>query len=416
MLKIPIGNDTLNNMSRRFIVFQALNGSVYALIQLSSVIARKSLNASEFEVTILTIMMHLTAFTSIWWGWIIEGRDQRPFLLSAGLVGFLVVGSGIFLHSVDHLILIILVYCFATALFSPAQNRILQQHVSPQKQGIVFGISQGAMMAVGALISFLAGFWMDHHNYGYRHFFLTTAVLGTGGLLLFASIPPGQFMSRHRNKFRLLQPFVEAGRLLRRRKDFLRFEGAFMIYEFAYMMLLPVVPLYLVDDLQISYTTIGLARGTVSQIVTILAIILAGRLFDLSTPHRFAVYVFLILICHPLALIAALPTAGLIRDLMIYLAFVIWGFAVGGLLMSWNLSSIRFAADEDAGVYQSVHYAAVTLRGIIAPFAGYAAMMQFGKPITMAIISLLWLIAAAAMMLARYFDLKSGAAPSLRAE
>lgn len=52
----------------RFVLFQAFSGTVYAAMQFGEVIARKSLNANAFEVTILTMMMPLAGLTSIWWG------------------------------------------------------------------------------------------------------------------------------------------------------------------------------------------------------------------------------------------------------------------------------------------------------------------------------------------------------------
>ena len=213
----------------------------------------------------------------------------------------------------------------------------------------------------------------------------------------------------------IIGPLRDVVRLLRQRPDFLRFEAAFMIYGVAFMMLMPVVPLYLVDDLRLSYATIGLARGTVCQLFMIIAIFIFGRWFDRSTPHRMAVSIFLLLAFYPLALLAALPLAGTWRDAAIYMAFAVFGVAMSGITVLWSLSSLRFSGGEDAGVYQSVHVAATGLRGMTAPLLGYMVMIHFGKPTAFIISSVLWVTASAAMVLMRKIDIRRGQNRSLRA-
>lgn len=344
-----------------------------------------------------------------------EGRDQRKLLLTTGSIGLLAVISGFYLSTMLHLLLIYLIFFVSFALRIPAQNRVLQQHIPDKSQGSLFGIAQGSRYAVAAVISLAAGVWMDRVADGYRHMFLLTGIGGMIGLLLLASIPPGRQPTVPANKFSFSEPLMNAWRLLRRRPDFLRFEGAFMLYGVAFMMTLPVIPLFLVDDLDLSYSVIGTARGAVAQVTMILSLAFAGKWYDRSTPHRFSAVVFLILALHPIALIASQWFDGPMRLLMVFLSFAIWGVALGGVTIIWNLASLRFARNEDAGVYQSVHLAAVGIRGAFAPLLGLLVMHLLGKQTALIAASVLWIVSAIAMVAARLIDVRSGQAVSLRA-
>jgi len=189
-----------------------------------------------------------------------------------------------------------------------------------------------------------------------------------------------------------------------------------MTYGVAFMLLMPVVPLYLVDDLKLSYSTIGLARGALMQVAMIPAMPIFGRIFDRSTPHRMGAWIFALLVFYPLLLLAAGKTDGTLRTALVYAAFGWFGVVMSGLSVIWSLSSIRFAAGEDVGIYQSVHVAATGVRGLVAPLLGYAVMTIFSKEAAMITSAVLWVAAGGMMVWMRRIDRRSGEATSLRAE
>lgn len=394
-------------MRGRFTTALALSGPVYAIVTFGEVIARKSLGASALSITLLTMLMPLANFTAIWWSRMLEGRDQRKILLLVGLVGHVSIMSGIYLTHLPHLLLIFLVYYLAYAVVLTAQNRLLQQHVSSKDHGSLFGMANSLRMAAAALVSWLAGLWMDVHPDGFRHVFLITGAIGVISTLLFASIP-----TRHQTDHiawrptwsNLLAPLKDAGRLLKRRGNFFRFEVGFMIYGMAFMMMLPVTPIFLVDDLQLDYTMIGLARGALFQLVTILSIAFFGRLYDRITAQKLASIVFTMLALHPVLLILSklLPD---FTTTYVLASFAVFGIAMGGVTILWSVSSVRFAGDEDAGVYQAVHIAATAVRGSIAPLFGYVVMTWLGRLPALAIASAIWLISGVFMA---YLDRRDG--------
>ncbi len=392
-------------------VYIAITGAVFAFLQFGEIIARKSLVASGFHITLLVMLMPIAALTSLWWARLIEGRDQRKLLLTIGSIAFLALASGSMLSSIYHLLSIHFVYFLAFALIGPSENRVLQQYISPAKTGKTFGMASSIRMGVAAIVSGLAGLWMEHQPAGYRNIYPIVALIGFIALGFLASVHTGGVRSgaavRINRRF-FLSPLKDVVKLLRRRKDYLRFELAFMVYGVAFMMTLPVTPLYLVDDLQLGYDVIGFARGTLSQLVMIVAIPLFGYLFDKSTPHRMATMIFMALAGFPLLLIAAGRFSGDLQLILVYASFVYFGTVMSGVTVLWQLSSIRFSQEEDAGVYHSVHVAATGIRGMFAPLLGYLVMSTVSKTAAFICGSCLFLISGLLMILMRRIDVKRG--------
>jgi len=407
------------NVRQRYLRYSLLIGSLAGVLGFAEVIARKSLGASELSVTLISMTWPVTSLISIWWARLLVGRDQRKFVWLFGTIAYLVLASGGFLNSVGHLMAILILFFLINSLFIPSENRILQQHFPATRTGRIFGLASGMRTGTAALASLFAGLYMDRVEGGYRHLFVIVSIIGFIALTQFASIKTGHVKGADAvplNRRMLFEPLKKVIQLLSRRRDFLRFEAAFMLYGVAFMMTLPVIPLYLVDDLKFGYTTIGLARGMVTQLVMIVAVPLLGRVFDRSTPHRMAAIIFLALSIFPFLLLSAGQFEGTMRLIMVYISFGYFGLVMSGVLLLWGLSSLRFAGEEDAGVYHSVHVAAVGVRGIFAPLLGYLVMTTMGKTVTLITCSVLWVLSSIMMILMRKIDLRSGDYRSLRAE
>ncbi|MDK9700956.1 MAG: MFS transporter [bacterium] len=413
-------NDTseIKPVIRRLFLFTAMFAMVNVAFQFGEVIARKSLAATPLQVTILTMMFPMTSIISIWVGRYLSGRDQRPLIRVTGTIAVAALASGLLLTTYWHLFGIFLVFALVSSAQTLAQTRILQQYIPANRTGKMLGMAQGLGMITGAIYSAVGGYWLDHVYHGWQSLFFVTGLLGFIGVLALASIPTRNEDHIDRFHFRrdnFFAPLSEVIALLKRRKDFLRFEMAFMLYGVAFMMQLPVIPLYLVDDLQLHYSDIGLARGTIFQLVMIAGIPFYGRLFDRSTPHRLSMQVFALGALFPLVLLSASLFDGAMQKTVVMIAFGLFGAIMSGVIMLWNLSAMRFAqSGEDVAVYQSVHIAATGVRGAFAPLMGLGITTLFGNRIALAVASLFWIAASVAMIVARKYDVKLGENISLR--
>lgn len=341
-------------------------------------------------------------------------------VMLVGSIGVLALASGFFLTNIEHLLLIYLIYfSFVNGLYGQAENLLLQQHFAANRIGRIFGLGQSLAQGGAVLVSVGAGYYMDQIPAGYQHLFLASAFIAMMAMLLFATIKT--ITGRPENKAYIdrhfiLSPLKKMVEILRERRDFFRFEISFMLYGIAFMMLLPVVPLYLVDDLHYAYSEIGIARGAITQLVMIGGVPLFGRIFDRTTPHRLAVWVFVALSIYPISLLAASLFEGLLRKAMVYFSFAWFGLTMSGLAVLWSLSSIRFSVGEDSGIFQSIHVAMTSIRACFAPILGFAIMTIFGKSVAMLASAALWTLAGVSVVYMRKYDIKSGAFRSLRAQ
>ncbi len=403
--------------ANRYVSYAAMGGIVGSFLGFGEVIARKSLHAGGLAVTLLTMLAPIASISTLWWARLLVGRNQSQLVVVIGSVGAVALASGFFLTHIEHLLLIYLIYfSFVNGLYGQAENRVLQQHVHPTATGKTFGLAQSVAQMSGAAVSAGAGLYMDHMPAGYQQLFLASAIIWLMAVALLASIRTntGALEDRlHIKRDFILSPLAGMVKVLKERKDFLRFEISFMLYGIAFMMILPVIPLYLVDDLHYSYSKIGVARGTIASVMMIGAVPFFGRVFDRTTPHRMAVWVFIALAGYPLLLLAALPLAGVWRTTVVYAGFAWFGVAMSGLTVLWSLSSIRFSGGEDAGIFQSIHVASTSIRACFAPLLGYAVMALFGKPTALIASSCMWIIAGLSVVYLRKWDMRTGAYRSL---
>ena len=405
--------------ARRMLWHLSWGGAVFASLQFGEVIARKSLGASALQVTLLTMMMPIMNLTSIYWGWYLVGRDQRRLIWVTGIAGCAALLSGVFLETFIHLYIIFFFYFINFAVLGTARNRALQQHIPSEHTGGLFGFSLGVRMVIAAVLSLAFGWWLDVHPTGWKEMLVFTAVAAYFTMSTLASMRT--FNTDERTPLSgnnwILAPWKKVIVLLKRRPDYLRFEIAFMLYGVAFMMMLPVVPIYLVDDLQLGYGAIGLAKGAVFQVAIIMVSPLFGKLFDKSTPHKMSAWCFLMAAAYPLIMMSAQYFEGVVRLGLVTASFFVFGMAMSGISVLWNLASMRFSGkDEDAGLYQSVHQAATGIRGLFAPLFGYIVMHYVGMNAAFLTAAGFWCIAAMAMVAARYWDERTGTATSLRVE
>ncbi len=146
-----------------------------------------------------------------------------------------------------------------------------------------------------------------------------------------------------------------------------------------FIMMQPIIPIYLVDKLNLSYTNNFLAKGVISQIGLLLLSPVIGKMHDKTHPFKFISRSFALLMVFPLMFVVSSLWAGtgIIPVVIVFVAYFIFGIAMTAVNVSWNMSSIYFAGKEDASMYQSVHVTMTGIRGLIAPILGYTLLKVF---------------------------------------
>ncbi len=372
-----------------------LTGLCMGILFLADAIVAKTLEASALAVTTINILMGAGFLASLFWGGAMRHRPKAPFIIGAAVVGRLALAlTGAWVNTAWYVAMVGLAW-FAQAMIVTAQASIVRQAYAPERRDQLFGISI-SVASLARLLATVGGGWiLDWNEETYRLIFVGAGVAGFGGALLLARLerqaaPQGTSAAGARPYRPLQEPSWGAGwrgakesarlvlRILREDRDFRRFEGNFFIYGIAFLALMPIVPIFLVHDLQLDYARIGLARGLMVQAGVILLSPVLGRVMRATGPVRFCGSIFGVLALYPALLFLSATAAGTAQIGLVYSAFLAFGLAMAGVSLAWNLSSIHFSGEEDPSAYQAVHSVLVGLRGVSAPVLGYL-VIQIGS-------------------------------------
>ncbi|MDP2173399.1 MAG: MFS transporter [Candidatus Cloacimonadaceae bacterium] len=367
------------------LVAALFNGVVQSLNQTQDIIARKALFAQDWQLMLMTMIWPISNFFSIWWGRIFEKscHKSRYFLL-AGIVGRLTLVYAIWLTTMnEYLVLLGLVFS-ANSLLLPAQNSIYQKNIDVSRRAKVYGytISLGMLVSVG--VTFFAGRLLDIHEESFRWILLGTGLCGFVSCAVLSLIriqEPNFEANCGKVEWRktLFDPIHRTLKLLKDNKPFAAFERSYSIYGMGFIMMQPIIPIYLVDKLQLSYTANFMAKGVLSQMGLLLLSPMIGRIHDRMHPFKFISRSFALLMVFPLLFVLSSLWQGtsLMPVIIVFVAYLIFGVAMAAVNISWNMSSIFFAGKEDASMYQSVHVTMTGIRGLIAPVLGFTLLKVF---------------------------------------
>lgn len=369
----------LERQTARLLLWSALfNGLVMSLNQTQDIIARKALQATALQLTIMAMVWPVSNFMSIWWGRLFERscHKSRYFIL-VGVFGRLTLIYGLWLSGMNEFMLLLALMFSFNALLIPAQNSIYQRNIEPKRRSKVYGYTISLGMLVSVSFTFLAGRWLDLNENSFRWILAITAVAGFIASLLLSLI---RIREVEKNGICLPLNWIDVVRdpirrslsLLKENKPFASFERSFSIYGMGFIMVQPVLPIFLVDMLKLSYTGNFIAKGIISQIPLLLLSPYLGKWHDKLHPFRFIGVFFGLLALFPLIIILSAATLKwhLLAVGLVYLAYVLFGLAMAGVNIAWNMGSIFFAGSEDASMYQSVHVTMTGIRGVIAPLLG----------------------------------------------
>jgi len=186
----------------------------------------------------------------------------------------------------------------------------------------------------------------------------------------------------------LRNPLKGSISIFRADPNFLHFESAYMIYGIAWMMMQPVIPIFLVDVIKVQYAQAALARGPMFWGVIALTSPAFGRLLDRWNAVRVAAIGFLALSLFPLGMALSHSIYG------VYGSFLLYGLGMSAATLSWTMGPILFAGTRDAATYMGVHVTMVGFRGLVGNLIGLLLLQTIGSRATFLIASALFVVSA----------------------
>ncbi len=274
-------------------------------------------------------------------------------------------------------------------LLVPVQNGLLARNYAPATRGRRFGTANAVHALALVAVALPAGWLLDKWPGSWRWLYALAGVAGVYGYLHWSRL-------RRRRVVRAapaVRDHASPWQALREDRLFLAFEACFMAYGLGFLMLMPVLPIYLIDELQVSYAEVSYAKGALFWIVMVLAGPFLGRLSDRIGILRLNVLAFLTLALFPAALIALDGTKGM------YVGYAIFGLAMSGVFLGWSLGPIQLAGDRDPGPYLDAHLGLVGVRSIVGMTAAVWIQQRLGTHAVLYCVIVLEVVAAFGMAL-----------------
>ena len=359
---------TLGRTRRALVGACLLSEPLCTAYSLIAFILYKELGASLAQITLLVLLKPVITIFSLYWS--SSFRNLKGNLLWAGFwmrVPFLLcpwIDSPIFLIAAA------VNYMFFFRAGAPAWMEILKCNLP--KCGRLFSLSSALGYLEGGILAILIGFWLDAYPGHWRWLFFGTAAIGLLTLLIQAAIPLAQTApTTPRPSWRefLTTPWKDSYQLMKSRPDFTHFQWGYMICGLGIMLIQPVLPLFALDNLHISYAQMATAISIAKGAGYVLSSPFWTYWMERSSIFRVAAFVFAALGSFPLLL--SLGSSG-----WLYLAYFCYGIGQGGSHLAWNMSGPHFAGKEDSSRFTSINVALGGLRGAIAPsLGGWLALM-----------------------------------------
>lgn len=389
---------------RAWLRVSALEGVVLGVLILNEYVAKKTLGASDAVLTTLVVAPTAALLFSAWWSGFLGRREKSSTFLVYGVLGrlslVLVAGTA----SAGAFTAVIAVATFLFGAIIPAHNALLQRNFTVAERGRVVGVAVAVQSLATIAASVAAGRIYDAWPSGYRAMYVVAGACGFAACRMLSRVRFRHVAGRERElplfgatlvrdlAPALRRPFAGTVRLLREDAGFRRYETAYMAYGMAWMMLLPTVPVFLVERLDAAYAQVSMARGLIYFSVLAAASPLFGRLLDRVGPLRVSRLSFAVLALYPLLLVSA----GSLGP--VYAAFALFGVGMAGVQLGWTIGPIYFARERDSAGYMGAHVALVGLRSVVGAPLGMVLYRATGSPeATFAAAALLFLLATLLM-------------------
>ena len=400
---------SLSRTGRYTFRFHALSagceGVVTGVMTLNDIVLRKTLGASDAVLTFFVTGQSVGLVFPALWTDFTRGRYLRSSYLWFGLLGRLALASlFIAARPLPFAVIIVLTTFMYNALL-PAQNMLFQANYAPAERGRAFGAARRLLAAALLIAALGAGLLLQWDSHAYRWYSIAVGLIGFAGCALLYRVrlrrlpgagrgealavppsrraPPGALEIPSLAWFRptalrlassLANPFAGSVRTLRSDRAFLSYECYFFLYGMAFMMLQPVLPIFLVEYLDVDYSQAATAKGLIMYGMFILLSPLAGVLSDRAGPVRLAAGAFALLSLFPSLLCLTRNVASL------YASFAFYGAAMAAVDVAWNMGPIHFAGERDSTVYMGAHTALVAIRALIGGPLGIIVMRLAGTP------------------------------------
>lgn len=364
--------------ARAFIFANLICCPFFGIFAMIPMILCKELSASPFQISTLTAIKPLSAIFAFYWSHYTlrySSDKSLAFAYFFKLAPFLLLPL---FSSPTAFIAAFGMHMLLLRGVMPSWMELLKQNLSSNECSKLSSIGSSANYLAGGLLPLLFAWILDAFTGSWRWVLACTSLLGMGSVwLILALLGRGSFLQKPQKSngsFSLIKPWVQAGKLLKRRPDFFHFQVGFFLGGAGLMIMHTVIPGYFTKTLNLTYQEMFFAICFCKGVGFSLCSPFLLRYFNISPIFSFASKIPLLAVVFPLLLALAPLHTG-----FIFAAYFLYGAMQSGSELAWKMSGPIFASEEDSSLYSAVNVLSVGLRGIFFPYLG-AILLMVGGP------------------------------------
>lgn len=371
-----------SSTQRAFIMSHMVQEPFVVLYSMLAILITKQLNASPFQIAVLTMLKPLVSVFSFYWGsFLLKKRSHlKDNLLAATSLS---VVPFLFAPIIDHAWFFVsagALYALFSKAAIPARMELLKINTAEGEKEHIFSKASCVAYAIGVIASVSFGMILDIHPEWWRQLICIAAAVSLFSVLALSPIPDEEAQKgssatsiESNVKDALLHPWQATFRLLHDRPDFLHFQVGFFLAGLGLMVAMPAIPSFL-SSLQISYIELFVSIGVLKG----LGFILTSSLWA-SAMRRFPLPVVSAAAFCGFVLFLSMLLLAMIDPRFVLIAYGVYGIAQAGSHLVWNLSGPIFSGKETSFQFSSVNILAIGVRGMIGPPLG-GLIAQFLSP------------------------------------
>lgn len=290
---------------------------------------------------------------------LLQQRRKMPFMVAAWTIGRGLFLLAPFIVAPEPFVFIVVLHWLWVSIPVTGYVEVMREIYPAAIRGSLMAYVRVGFTATATILTPLVGQLLD--VWSYQVLFPVAAIFGVlsgiaFGRVTYADVPaPAQHD--------LWQPW----RVFRRDKCFRDYSIAFMFCGFGYLLISPLIPIMLVDELHLNYGEVGFL-GMVNSIFWMLFYIVWGRAVD-RRGGLWAVQINLFL-----TVFISLAFFFATNLWLVMLAYIVTGITVAGTDLGWMNAIMQFARKDDVSDYTALHAFLVGVRGIVAPLLGTVLM------------------------------------------
>lgn len=378
------------------------NSPFWAIYTMFTFILYKDLHATPLQITVSIALKPLVSIFSMYWSaWINKRKDRLiANVILAGIIGHLPFFFFPFVDNPWYFVVSFGFYMLMARGSLPAWMEILKLNIPGTMREKVFAYASTFEYLGGGILPLALGWMLDGYSQSWRWLFPVTALISILSAFIQYRIPikqdliePIAVSSRIDVIGQIMKPWKDAWELIRTRKDFAVFQIGFMLGGSGVLVVLPILPAFYEDVLQLSYTELALAVTLCKGVGFALTSSLWAKWIHKVGIYRFIGTVTCVACLFPLCLIGAQFNLA-----WVYIGHIIYGIMLAGSELSWSMSGPIFAKHEDSSVFTNVNLVTVGIRGCFVPAIGSFLYYGTGPMPVMVLAATLCLLATWSML------------------